>query len=228
VIRFQPLPVMTVLCVLALALLIALGRWQWERYERKIAAEQEPLPARILTGYQPMPEAIQFVYGVRPDTREAGWRVFTPVQIGSEIVFVDGAFVPGVRAPSPREVRPPASLREGLPLEVEMVEPEPPGLFPRPQPDLSARRWYAVELERMGALVGLEGVANEYAAAQYVGADGRAVDNPFPNADEMPPARHLGYAVTWYGLALVLAVIYFAYHVSVGRLRLRPARAPEA
>src|SRR5262249_52869805 len=33
--------------------------------------------------------------------------------------------------------------------------------------------------------------------------------------------EHLQYAITWFGLALVLMVVYVAYHVSHGRLDLR-------
>jgi surfeit locus 1 family protein len=90
--------------------------------------------------------------------------------------------------------------------------------------------WFAVDLAAMGRNAGLEDVADYYVAAAYVGADGRAVANPFalaPGADALPPARHLGYSLTWYGLALVLLVIYFAYHVSVGRLALQRPRPRE-
>ena len=82
----------------------------------------------------------------------------------------------------------------------------------------------------MGRNGGLENVADYYITSSYVGPDGRAVSNPFalaPGADVLPPARHLGYAITWYGLALVLLAIYFAYHSSVGRLSFRPPPPPE-
>ena len=82
----------------------------------------------------------------------------------------------------------------------------------------------------MGRNAGLENVADYYVANAYVGADGRATPNPFalaPGADALPPERHMGYAITWYGLALVLIVIYFAYHGSVGRLVLKPPRQRE-
>jgi cytochrome oxidase assembly protein ShyY1 len=73
-------------------------------------------------------------------------------------------------------------------------------------------------------------VADYYLTATYIGPDGRADANPFahaPGVDPLPPARHLGYALTWYGLALVLIVIYLAYHISVGRLAFAPPRPPE-
>jgi surfeit locus 1 family protein len=34
-IRFKPLPLMSLLSIIALAVLISFGRWQWEKYERK-------------------------------------------------------------------------------------------------------------------------------------------------------------------------------------------------
>lgn len=231
-IRFRPLPLMSLLTVLALAALISLGRWQWERYDEKRAAADEPIAEMTIASYQPIEGAMQFVHGVRPDTREQGWRVFAPVQEGESVVFVDSEFipyVPGEPGPDPDEVRFPASLRFGAPINGAAITPGPPApltLSPRPL----QRQWFAVDLPAMGRNAGLDNVAEYYIAGTYVGADGRAVANPFalaPGADALPPARHLGYALTWYGLALVLLVIYFAYHVSVGRLAMRRPRPRE-
>jgi surfeit locus 1 family protein len=230
VIHFRPFPLMTLFAVLALALLVMAGRWQWEKFELKRAAAEEPVAERAVDNYQPIPEGIQFVHGVRTDTREQGWRVFAPVQFGETIVFIDADFIPAVTPPNPDEVRVPAALRLGAPISGASITPEPPApltLAPRPL----QRLWFAVDLEAMGRNAGLENVAEYYVAAAYVGADGRATPNPFalaPGADVLPPERHLGYALTWYGLALVLAVIYFAYHASVGRLSFRAPRPPEA
>jgi surfeit locus 1 family protein len=228
-IRFRPLPLMTILSVVSLAILLMLGRWQWERYEEKTAAAEEPVAETTIENYQPIPSAIQFMYGVRPDTREQGWRVFAPVAFGDTTVFVDADFIPEVAPPDPSEVRFPASLRFGAPITGPSITPEPPARFTR-APDPLRRLWFAVDLDAMGRNGGLENVADSYIAASYVGADGRATRNPFalaPGADVLPPARHLGYALTWYGLAIVLLVIYFAYHGSVGRLSLRPPRPPQ-
>jgi len=228
-IRFRPLLVMTVVAVLAFALLIVLGRWQWERYELKRALADEPVPEMTIASYQPLAEGIQFVHGVRTDTREQGWRVFAPVQYGDTIVFVDADFISGVEPPSADEVRVPALLRLGAPISGASIRPEEAGPFalsPRPL----QRLWFAIDLRAMGRNAGLENVADYYVASSYVGADGRATPNPFalaPGADTLPPERHMGYAITWYGLAMVLIVIYFAYHVSVGRLVFRPARPSE-
>ena len=37
-IRFRPLPLMTVLAFMALAAMVLLGRWQFEKYVAKLAA----------------------------------------------------------------------------------------------------------------------------------------------------------------------------------------------
>lgn len=228
-IRFRPLLFMTLFSVAALGVLVALGRWQWERYDEKRAAAEEPVAEITIVDYQPILDGLQFLFGIRPDTHEQGWRVFAPVQDGAAIIFVDTDFIPGVQAPDAREVRFPASLRSGAPITGASIRPEPPAwLTPAPAP--LQRRWYAADLPAMGRNGGLANVADYYVAANYVGVDGRTVANPFalaPGADALPPARHLGYAITWYGLALVLLAIYFAYHVSVGRLSLAPPRPPE-
>jgi surfeit locus 1 family protein len=225
-IRFRPLPLMTLLTLVALAILISLGRWQWEKYDLKRAAAEAPVPEMTIANYQPVPDGLQFVHGIRPDTHEQGWRVFAPVAYGDETVFIDADFIAGVTAPDPREVRVPAALRYSEPFRGASIRPEPPApltLAPRPL----QRLWFAVDLDAMGRNAGMENVADYYLAGSYVGEDGRATRNPFalaPGADALPPARHLGYGLTWYGLALVLLVIYFAYHLSVKRLTFAPPR----
>ncbi|MBL8530554.1 MAG: hypothetical protein JNK94_02360 [Hyphomonadaceae bacterium] len=229
-IRFRPLPLMSIFAIVALAVLVSFGRWQWERYEQKTALADEPVPEMTIEDYQTLPEGLQFVYGVRQDVHQQGWRVFAPVQYGDTVVFVDSEFIEGARAPDPAEVRVPPALRLGAPISGASIRPEPPAPLTRAPRPLQ-RLWFAVDLSAMGRNAGLENVADYYIASAYMGADGRAVTNPFamaPGADTLPPARHMGYAITWYGLALVLVVIYFAYHVSVGRLSLRPPRPPEA
>lgn len=231
-IRFRPLIVMTIFSVVALAVLISFGRWQWQKYEEKTAAADEPVAEMTIENYQPISDAIQFVYGFRADTRQQGWRVFTPVVFGDSIVFVDADFIvfqPNDPPPNHEEVRVPAQLRIGAPVRGAAIRPEPPAPLSRAPRPLE-RLWFVADLDAMGRNGGLENVADYYIAGSYVGDDGRAAANPFAlaaGADVLPPARHLGYAITWYGLALVLVVIYFAYHVSVGRLSFRPPAPPE-
>lgn len=228
-IRFRPLLLMTVFTLLALALLVSLGRWQWEKYDAKRAAAEAPVPEMTIAEYAPIEEGIQFVYGLRPDTHEQGWRVFTPVQYGDSVIFVDSDFIPEVAPPDPHEIRVSPALKFGAPISGASVRPEPaPAIGMPPQP--LKRLWFSIDLDAMGRNAGLSGVADFYLTATYIGADGRAAANPFahaPGVDPLPPARHLGYALTWYGLAIVLIVIYLAYHISAGRLGFAPPRPLE-
>ena len=219
-IRFRPLPLMTLFAVAALVILLMLGRWQWERYEIKTRAAHEPVAQMTIANYEPLPEGLQLVHGLRDGAE--GWRVFAPVRTGVQIVFVDSDFVSGLNTPNWREVRFPASLKFGAPVQGASIRPGPPApLAPSPHP--LERIWFDVDLAAMGRTAGLENVADYYLASPYVGADGRATPNPFALAagvDPLPPARHLGYALTWWGLAAALVFIYFAYHASVGRLKM--------
>ncbi len=215
-IRFRPLPIMTVLALVALAVLLALGRWQLARYDAKIAAAATPPAETTLSSYAPLPDGLQLVYGVRDGA--PGWRVFAPVRDGDSVVFIDSDFIPGPEEPHWRDVRYPAALSYATPIRGASVRPGPPAALtapPRPEDHI----WYDIDLTAMARTSALGQVANYYIAAPYVGADGRARDNPFARVlDPLPPERHMGYAITWFGLAAMLIGVYFAYHISVGRL----------
>jgi surfeit locus 1 family protein len=209
---------LTAVALVALAVLIILGRWQWQRYEAKQAEAATPAVEMTIASYRPIEEGIQFVYGVRDG--EPGWRVFAPVLYGEENLYVDAAFVPGTRPPDWRTLRFPASLTIDAPVSGAAIRPGPPPPL-TPAPILADRVWFAVDLQGMARAAGLRSAADFYLAMNYVGEDGRPIPNPFARAsdgDPLPPQRHLGYAATWWGLAIVLAGVYFAYHISVGRL----------
>jgi surfeit locus 1 family protein len=122
------------------------------------------------------------------------------------------------------------ALRAGAPITGASIRPEHPGPFAHAPLPLQ-RLWFYVDLAAMGRNAGLQNVTDYYITSSYVGPDGRATANPFARAhgaDVLPPARHLGYALTWYGLALVLLVIYFTYHANAGRLSLRAPRGNQS
>ena len=217
-IRFRPLPIMTVVVIVSLAILTMLGDWQMRRYQEKRALALAPTPEMTIADYRPVEEGVQLVYGALNGA--PGWRVFAPVQEGETLVYVDAAFMPGAEPPPSDAVRFPASLTHGAPIKGRSVRPGETSPF-APAPSPADRVWYAVDLGAMARAAGFDQVADFYVAADYIGEDGRAIENPFAHAgaDPLPPERHLGYAITWWGLALVLAGVYFAYHVSVGRLK---------
>ena len=206
-IRFRPLPLMTLFAVIAFGFLLLLGRWQMQRYEEKRAAAAEPVAEMTVANYEPLPDGIVLVHGVAAG--EDGWRVFAPVRNGDQTVFVDSDFIASTEAPDWHEVRISSALRFGAPVRGASVRPGAPSPF-APAPNALERLWYDVDLAAMGRAAGLENVADYYLAAAYVGADGRAAANPFalpPGVDPLPPERHLGYALTWWGLAFALVCI---------------------
>jgi surfeit locus 1 family protein len=225
--RFRPLPFMTLFAVIALAILFALGRWQFDRYIEKTRLAEQPVAEMTIAAYEPVADGLQLVYGVRGG--EPGWRVFAPVRDGDRIVFVDADFAPGPEAPAWRELRYPAALRFGAPILGAAIRPGAAPAFSTPPQPLQ-RLWFHIDLAAMGRAAGLANVAEYYLATAYIGVDGRAEPNPFAVAagvDPLPPARHLGYALTWWGFAIVLMGVYFAYHISVGRLSFKPRAEAE-
>lgn len=224
---FRPLPLMTALMLAAFALLLTLGAWQKQKFDFKRAAAEAPVAEMTLAAYEPLEDGVQLVYGVREG--QPGWRVLAPVLEGDTIVFVDSDWVAGATLPDWREVRYPAALRFGAPVVGASIRPGEPSPF-APPPRPLERIWFDIDLQAMGRGAGAARVADYYIATPYLGVDGRAAPNPFavaPGTDPLPPERHLGYALTWYGLALVLLGVYFAYHASTGRLRFGPARKTE-
>lgn len=226
-IRFRPLPYMTVFAIVALALLFALGRWQYEKYVNAKDLAEQPVAESTLASYEPIQDGVQLVYGLREG--QPGWRVFAPVRDGDNYVFVDSDFIEGVETPDWREIRFPAALRFGAPITGASLRPGDAPAFVTPPRPLQ-RLWFYIDLDAMGRAAGLDRVADYYLAIPYTAVDGRAEPNPFAvpaGLDPLPPARHMGYAITWWGIGAVLIAVYFAYHISVGRLSFAPRPAPE-
>lgn len=217
--KFRPLPLLSLVAILVLAVLLMLGNWQFARFtHKKAAAEGGGIQRITLVTFEPVKGQIQLVYGV--SNGQAVWRIFAPVRSQGAYTFIDVGAVPGVAAPDWRSIKEPfdgeAAIR-GVP-----VTPGPPNLFaPRPEPDRHV--WYALDLPAMVKAVGGQKGPAYYVAAPYVGPDGATTPNPFAAAnggDPLPPERHLGYALTWWGLAAALLGVYVVYHLKTGRLRL--------
>ncbi len=203
----------------AFVFLLGLGTWQMERLRWKEAlladidarAAAPPLAAPAaapdLPEYTPIRAEGVFRHDLElllvPRTRAgtAGAHVLTPlVRSGAPALLVNRGFVPvALEAAAARPAgNPPGPVRiEGV-LRLEHT----PGPFvPDNRP--ASGEWYAIDLGAMAEATGL-------ALAPYVLQAGDA-----PNPGGWPagvPAGitirnpHLGYALTWYGLAAVLAV----------------------
>lgn len=215
-------PVFLVLC--------ALGTWQVQRLAWKedllatMAARVHAAPialgeveARIAAGqdieYQPMQAAGRFLHaGERhyfaTHDGESGFFLYTPLQLADgRILFVNRGFVPFDRRDSATR---PQSLVEGevtvTGLAREPLTEKPSFIVPDNDP--AKNTFYWKDIGTMAATAGLP--AGATVLPLFLDADAT------PNPGDLPvggvtllelPNNHLQYAVTWYGLAAVLAVI---------------------
>lgn len=219
-----------------LALLIGLGVWQIARLH-----EKEMLIASVQAGFNSAPESLdkllaagaagaewhhvrvsgrflhdkeQYLFAQGP-MGATGVQVVTPfVQADGRIILVDRGFIPDrLRNPARRaqgEIAGQVSLTGVVRL------PEKPGAF-TPAPDLKTRLWFVKDVPAMAKAAGVP------ALPVLIEADATPNPGGWPLGGQTRidiPNDHLGYAMTWFALALALLGVYFVYHHSRGRLTL--------
>ncbi|MDP3414602.1 SURF1 family protein [Falsiroseomonas sp.] len=208
-------PVLVILPVLAV--LVALGTWQVQRmgWKTQLLAEiaaAEASPAMPIPA-NPQPWTKVAVTGRLDHGREAllGLEVRGPV-LGTHLlvpllredappILVDRGWVP-------LESRLPIARPEGLVTLEGYVRPgESAGLFAATD-DTAGRRFYSFVPEAIGAALGLERVA-PYGLVVLGAANGPPGALPDPARSlPRPTNSHLGYVITWYGLALSLLGVF--------------------
>ncbi len=214
--------------VLALALMVGLGVWQLYRLQWKtelIATRESQLalPPIDITGDPGAldPSALGFrrarARGVFLHDREiylaatrggkVGFDVITPLRLagGGGIILVDRGWVPaGLRDPARR-----AEGQVAGPVAVEGIL-RPAGIkrWLTPDNDRARNYWFWRDLAAMAEAAGVE-------AAPVL-----LVAGPTPNPGGWPkgraarvdlPNNHLGYAVTWFLLAIGLVVVFVVW-----------------
>ena len=225
----------------AFAVLIGLGNWQVQRkawkealiatVSARFAAPPVALPppaawgrldpatdeyrrvrftAELVNGK----EALVFTTGSSlhgGDTGPGYW-VFTPARVDGGIVMVNRGFVPEDRKDPARRAQ--GQLAGTVEIVGVMRWPERPGTFtPTAEPDKNL--WFARDPADIARAKGLGEVAPFYIEQESPPAPGG-----LPRAGALQPTfpdNHLGYALTWYGLALVLAGCFSVWFV--GRWR---------
>ncbi|WP_084396006.1 SURF1 family cytochrome oxidase biogenesis protein [Henriciella aquimarina] len=226
---FRPLPVLTVLALVSLAILIWLGNWQYGRYEDKLTREPAEAAAfetvRIDVD-EDNPGMAQQVYGIIDG--EAIWRRYVPGRIDGEgpVVLALWDAVAGTE-PEPLAI---SQTSDFEPTANVFERPASHSSFAgkdHPEED----KWYEFNPQAMLANLGYDDAGMTVVEPDTItirlGSDlsrARQAENPYASPklrDPLPPARHLGYALTWWGLAAALIGVYLAYHHSKGRLRFR-------
>jgi surfeit locus 1 family protein len=208
------------LAALLAAFLVGLGVWQLHRLTWKLAILAEIRAAEARPGiplsdhpgpYAPGPYAkvsvigrlrpeLAALYGDQVETTEQGLaeggQLIVPLARGhAPAILVDLGWVPLAD-------RHPASLSAGLTsLAGYLSPPDRPGLFSAPD-DVPGRRFYTLDPARIGVALGLPSVAPFTLIVL-----GRREPGIYPMPAEHlphPPNNHLEYALTWFGLALVV------------------------
>jgi surfeit locus 1 family protein len=234
---FRPYPGLTIACALLFAILCALGVWQLERLQWKLA-----LIARVDGHMAAAPLPLDRIMAMDADdaqyrrvtlsghfdhSREA--YVFT-TDAGAPVYHVltpftadDGKVLMVDRGEVLKEKLDPATRASGnIAGEMHVTGvwrvPDAPGAF-TPPPDTAHRIWYARDLAAIAQ-------ADHLTLAAPVVIEADATPNPggWPRGGQTVVSfrnQHLSYAVTWFGLALGLLGIWLAYHISKGRIGLK-------
>ncbi len=220
---FRPLPVMTVLSVICFAILIMFGNWQWARYEQKMSMKGvEPEWSEITGKILPGTELLVYAYA----DGDAAWRQVTGFETEGGILFLPRTISYAIDPPSVVT----ATDAETLTLRGLWHPPQRRNAFTTPDaPEEGV--YYTLDPATLAAALPADLAARviprvfepetllrtDYPAPQ-------AVPNPLlmpGDSARLPPERHFGYAITWWGLAMALIGVYLAFHHQRGRLRFR-------
>jgi surfeit locus 1 family protein len=228
---FRPLPVLTFIAVPVLIALVTLGVWQSQRAGWKadqIAAFSAHMKAPPLTLQQACAEGLSNsqiiappvaegatlrVFGHQADG-EAGWKHYQAADICGAPVLVETGFDalaiggPGATIPRAASTAPPDRF-------IVTPWPEQPLMA---APNASERNeWSWFDAPAIIKALGLPRLDTRYLLAPLEGMPDYLV--------RTPPETHIGYAVTWFGMAIAFVVIYGLMHKRARRLRFR--RAPK-
>lgn len=227
---FRPSLWPTLFLIASLPILLWLGTWQLQRLEWKLGLVERmearlDAPAIAIEDVNPgvddefrryrvsgtFDEVTEFHWLATSETYGIGYLIFSPLTLeDGRKVIVNRGFVP---SPLKEAMDDRPGGREAF--EAIARVPETPGALDATN-DLAANIWFTRDIAAMAALAG----GGRYLPI-YLEKAGVVPEEvwPKPGAAKVTLVNnHLDYALTWYGLALVLVVIYLVFHRSQGRL----------
>ena len=238
ILGFRPALGPTLFTIPALIVLLSLGTWQMQRLfwkldliatvEAGITAPPVDLPAviqdpqewhyRTVTVRGTFDHAHEFYVLAQSRRGNYGYQVLVPLKRSDApgYVFVDRGWVPpDKKDPAAR----PEAQMTGEQTIHGITRIAPVAGWLTPQNDPVQNLWFFPDLTAMARLAGTGTVPN-----LIIDADDTPVPGGAPKGGQTKlefPNNHLAYAVTWYGGAVVLAVIYVVWH----RRRARDAQS---
>jgi surfeit locus 1 family protein len=208
-----------VMATVMLAVLLGLGTWQVMRLQWKLgllaqiaraeAAPAVPLPAAPdpftkvqATGH--LRDDLSASYGAEvrdtPAGTELGTQLIVPLEVsGGDVILVDRGWVPDKRP------HPISRVESDVTVEGYVRPSDKPGMFSATD-NPAAREFYTLDASAIGSALGLHRVAPFILVAM-----GPSPPERYPDPAHhlpRPPNNHLSYAITWYGLAVALVVIF--------------------
>jgi surfeit locus 1 family protein len=225
-----------ILIIGALGVLIALGTWQlerkaWkedliarlnsrlsaapanlparERWQRLDAAKDEFTRVEFPATFVPGEEALVYASGsgLRPDVKEPGYWIFSPARLsGGSLVVVNRGFVPEGRQDA--RTRPDGEPEGVVDIVGVMRWSEPRGTF-TPNDEPAKSLWFVRDPAAMARAKNWGNVA-----PFYIDQEAPLPPGGLPRVGPLKvnlPNNHLQYAITWYGLALVLLIVSLVF-----------------
>ena len=220
----------TLFTLAALALLIGLGVWQLKRlaWKEELIAEIQarakgtPITLQeaiglVRTGKDPSYYRVRvkgrfdndkerYLYALSTDG-EPGWHVIAPFStVEGDLVLVDRGFVPDrLREASTRAA---GQLDGDVDVTGLVRLPETQGLF-TPDNDPNANQWFWRDLS--GLTHSMFPTATMDPAPFFLEAEKSDIPGGWPEGGQTRlelPNNHLQYAITWFGLAAVVAIAF--------------------
>lgn len=236
--RFEPKPWPTIIAVSAFVVLMGLGTWQVQRllWKGDLIAHREAQLAKPAIPLGDDLSAIDDKFAFRrvsvsgeflhdnemflaaSHSRTIGFKVITPLRrADGSVVLIDRGFVPS--AARPAGLRGEGQVAGMVTIEGVVRASPRRGSF-TPDNDLEKNYWFWFDYAAMAAYAGVE-------APPFV-VDAGPAENPggLPIGRELRVElrnEDLSYAITWYCLALALAVIYGLSQ----RVEVEPAGDPD-
>ncbi len=235
--RFKPHPLPTLLCLALFILLVSLGCWQWSRAEYKTALvmRQTSGEAQILTLEQALEttgeihslplqltgsfdNAHSLLLDNQMEGSRPGYQVLTPLlTTDNKLVLVSRGWIAGS---ANRRLPVLPQTRVGvLTLQGKIYVPDGKQLVLKAD-DFTTPEWplliQKIDLNQLSAVL-VAGRPGVELAPFVIRLD---VDQDVEDGEEfvrhwhwmsMSPEKHRGYAFQWFGMALVLLVLYIVF-----------------
>ena len=229
---FRPMPILTVLSLISLVILVMLGNWQYSRYSEKMAQTAPSVKAAAselirATVDIDNPGMAQHLYGAIDG--EPVWRRFVPGRLveTEELVLILWDATGGPR-PIPLAVSDAGARFERVGNVLDRAAKR--GTF-AVKDDPENNTWHSLDTALMAKKLGYDATPLRMVETLAITvrnsedmSQARRTANPYAfeqHIDPLPPQRHFGYALTWWGMAIGLMGVYLVLHHSQGRLRFR-------